>query len=79
MKIQDTYKDGQKYLGSNGVVVVAFEYRRESTIAEQKLFGCNPIEITYGFFQVRKDGITPDKRKEVVAPHESFLKYELTK
>ena len=79
MKIQDTYKDGQKYLGSNGVVIVAFEYRRESTIAEQKLFGCNPIEITYGFFQVRKDGINPDKRKEVVAPHESFLKYKLTK
>tara|TARA_R110002126_G_scaffold223163_1_gene368222 strand:+ start:651 stop:887 length:237 start_codon:yes stop_codon:yes gene_type:complete len=77
MKIQDTYKDGQKYLSENGVTVVAVEYTRESTEAEQKLFGCSPIDITYGFFVVSKDGVTPDKRKKVAAPHESFLKYEL--
>ena len=77
MKIQDTYKDGQKYLSENGVTIVALEYRRESTEAEQKLFGCSPIDITYGFFVVRKDGVTPDKRKKAAAPHESFLKYEL--
>ena len=78
MKIQDTYRDGQTYLASNGVIIVALEYRRESTEAEQKLFGCSPIEITYGFFHVRKDGVTADLRRKAAAPHESFFKYELT-
>jgi len=77
MKIQDTYKNGQRYIASNGVTIVALEYRRESTEAEQRLFGCSPIEVTYGFFGVRKDGITIDKRKKAAAPHESFLTYEL--
>ena len=77
MKIQDTYKDGQRYYSKRGGTIVAFEYRREPSEAEQKLFGLGSIEITYGFFQVRKDGFTPDKRKKVTAPHESFLTYEL--
>jgi len=77
MKIQDTYKNGQKYLASNGVTIVALEYKRESTEAEQKLFGCSPIEITYGFFHVRKDGVTADLRSKVAAPHESFFTYKL--
>ena len=77
MKIQDTYKDGQLYLANNGVTIVALEYRRRSTEAEQRLFGCSPIEITYGFFHVRKDGVTADLRSKVSAPHESFLKYKL--
>jgi len=77
MKIQDTYKNGQRYLANNGVVIIAFEYRRETTEAEQSLFGLDPIEVTYGFFGVRKDGITIDKRKKAAAPHESFLTYEL--
>jgi len=77
MKIQDTYKDGQRYIASNGVTIVALEYRRETTGPEQRLFGLDPIEVTYGFFGVRKDGITIDKRKKAAAPHESFLTYEL--
>ena len=77
MKLQDTYKDGQRYKGQNGVTIVALEYRIEPSKAEQKLFGLGAIEITYGFFQVRKDGFTPDKRKKAAAPHESFLTYEL--
>ncbi len=79
MKIQDTYKDGQTYLANNGVIIVALEYRREPSEAEQKLFGLGAVEITYGFFHVRKDGVTADLRSKVAAPHESFLKYELTK
>jgi len=77
MKIQDTYRDGQKYHAENGVTIVAIEYRREPSEAEQKLFGLSAIEVTYGFFKVRKDGFTPDKRKKVAAPHESFLTYIL--
>jgi len=77
MKIQDTYKDGQRYCGENGVIIVAFEYRLKPSKDEQKLFGLSPIEITYGFFHVRKDGVTPDKRQKVSAPHESFLTYKL--
>ena len=77
MNIQDTYKDGQRYTASNGVTIVALEYRRESTEAEQRLFSCSPIEITYGFFSVRKDGVTADLRSKVAAPHESFLNYKI--
>ncbi len=77
MKIKDTYKDGQRYKGQNGVTIVAVEYKRKPSVAERKLFGLSAIEITFGFFQVSKDGITPDKRKKVTAPDESFLTYEL--
>ncbi len=82
MKIQDTYKDGQRYISQRGsykVTIVAVEYRRESSEVEQKLFGLSAIEITYGFFQVRKDGFTPDKRKQITTPPESFVTCELGK
>tara|TARA_S200002703_G_C3666554_1_gene204631 strand:- start:365 stop:601 length:237 start_codon:yes stop_codon:yes gene_type:complete len=77
MKIQETYKDGQKYQSKAGIIV-AVEYRRETSEAEQAVTGIGPIDITFGFYNVRKDGVTPDKRrKEVAPPHNSYLKYEL--
>ena len=78
MKIQETYKDGQKYQSKAGTIV-AVEYRKETSEAEQAVLGVDPIHVSFGFYSVRKDGVTPDKRKEVAAPHESYLKYELIK
>ena len=82
MKMQDTYRDGQRYISERGsykVTIVAVEYKREATEAEQRLFGTGALEISYGFFEVCKDGLTPDKRKKVAAPHESYFTYKLVK